>query len=136
VVDFEGLSRERYERATPEERLRIDVARERARVEVERPRVDVPALRTDCFTGKEREVAVTLLVKPGHDGALYVFIDRGGPTGYESAEYSRLFAPGDARDWAACHGTQGRWDALVVPSSSLKTAHDFFEPLRKGGVLV
>jgi hypothetical protein len=134
-MDFEKLNRERYEKASPDERARIDKNEEDRRVELARPRIDVAAVRTDCFDGREKEVTVTLLVRLAHEGRYYLFIDRGGPTGYESAEYDRLYREGEEGGWNACSGTKGRWDRLVVPRSSLRIAYAFFEPLRKDGKL-
>jgi hypothetical protein len=134
-MDFEKLYEESYAKATPSERARMDKAEEDRRVELARPRIDVAAIRTDCFSGQERQVTVTLLVKTGNDGCHYVFIDRGGPTGYESAQYDRLYREGEESGWNACSGTKGRWDRLVVPRSSLRIAYAFFEPLRKDGKL-
>jgi hypothetical protein len=135
MVDFDKLAREHYERATLEERQRIDAARERERVEAARPRIRVAAERTNLSTGVVRQVEVTLVVRPSvalnHE--LFVHVE-GGPTGHESASYERLFEE-DGRDWCACTGTEGRWDRLVLSAASLRQAREFFEPRRRAGEL-
>jgi hypothetical protein len=130
MVDFERLARERYDRYTPEERAWADSARERRRVDEGRSRVQVVAERTSCTSGAMKSVDVTLVVRPSSRGALYLHVE-GGPTGYESMPYENLKTAVAAEGWAACNGTQGRWDRLFVPRASLKMALDFFEPLHQ-----
>lgn len=130
MVDFAKLSRERYERAAPEERERIDRAREERRVDEARPRVTVGAVRTSCLTGVDRVVQIVLVVRPGRsDGKDWFFIDEGGVTGYESIPVEAVArAVDEGRGWEACHGTEGRWDGMVVPVESLRAARDALAP--------
>jgi len=48
----------------------------------------------------------------------FIFVIKGGVTGYESFYiymYPHLFNS----DWCACAGTEGRWDQLVIPRSEM-----------------
>src|SRR5262249_29944504 len=119
---------ERYECATPEERVRIDAVRHERAIDCARPRVKVPALRTDAWTGVEREVEITLVIRPSasRPDEQWLFIDDGGVTGYESMRAERIHEiVDDTREgagWCACMGTKERWDKLFVPASSLRKA--------------
>jgi len=83
--------------------------------------ITVKGIRTNCFSGKSNEVEVDCEKK--HNTFLdsdWVWIVRGGVTGYESIEVSKLQACKDSmKDWVACSGTKGVWDNLVIPISEV-----------------
>lgn len=113
--------REHYERASPDERARIDEARREREADKARPRHRVLADRYCCFTGAKATSEIVLVVRPGHGGEPWVHVEKGGPTGYESirlAGVDEAIAKGVG--WEACFGTKGRYDRLVVPLESLR----------------
>lgn len=129
MIDFEELSRKLYEGAAPDERARIDRARREREEDLARPRARVAATRTSCLTGDKHEVEIVLVVRPGSDGKPWLFVDEGGPTGYESIPFEVLDrAIDENKPWAACMGTQGRWDGLEVGVESLRAARAALGP--------
>lgn len=125
MIDFAKLAREHYENASPEVRARIDEARRERAIDLARPRAVVKAIRKNCITGEEREIDIMLVVRPGYDEKQWLCIEQGGSTGYESIPFDRLDEAIEAgKGWAACFGTDGRWDALTVPVESLRLARE------------
>lgn len=125
-MDFEKLSRELYEKATPEERARMDRRAAELAEDEARPRVTVDAVRTNCHTGEVKTAwPIVLVVRPGFGDQDWLFIDGGGVTGYESIPVTSVEdAIRQGKAWSACHGTEGRWDGLLVPVESLRAARD------------
>jgi hypothetical protein len=96
--------------------------------------VEVKAERTDAWTGAVSEGVCRLEIRDGHDKKPWIYITRGGVTGYESLSVESFLkrdrCDPDACDksWNACWGTEKRWDGLVVP------AREFHRALKELGV--
>jgi hypothetical protein len=84
--------------------------------------VEIKAIRTDCFTGRSREVTIGAYAKastsPHMNGEVYLHLD-GGPTGYESMPAHALDHAIEGGGWTACMGTDRRWDQLKVSAEEL-----------------
>ena len=72
-------------------------------------------IRTDCTTGKSREVELTWKVV---DGDFYIL---NGPTGYEGFRVTDTSIKNlsSRTHWIACMGTTGLWDRLEVYSEEV-----------------
>lgn len=92
----------------------------------EHPRFQVAAVRTHCVTRVEQECEVTVEVRPvEHQDRMFLYVVAGGVTGYESADWQQMQDDSTVEGWpgwAACAGTPGRWDRLVLDPESLRTA--------------
>jgi len=87
--------------------------------------VRIKGIRTNCITGEEKEVIITL-EKYYHASNLnswWVRIIKGGVTGYESLEVSRMAF---SRGWLACGGTKDRWDRLYIPADQMQKLEPIF----------
>ena len=77
--------------------------------------------RTNCRTDKQVTMKVLVNKKESstYPGEWWVWIIKGGVTGYESMRVDsvREFTFGG---WSACAGTKGRWDALFLPAESMQ----------------
>ena len=94
-------------------------------------KIAVPAKRT-LLVGRseiEEEIIVHITVEEyDEDGEYVLRIADGGVTGYESYCLDENTVERNmGRDWIACMGTNGRWDRLVVPWSSMKTVYEYFD---------
>ncbi len=94
----------------------------------------ITGIRTDCFTGKDKEVQVKYYIKLGAFFRLWFYIERGGITGHESFEFN----PNTNRSvrekgWSACAGMGGKYDRLFIPASEMNEAiTDIEEQLQEG----
>ena len=69
--------------------------------------------RTNCTTGEKK--TVDLFVELRYSKSLdtwWLHIVRGGVTGYESIELSKIVECKEG--WHACAGTKGQWDTLFI----------------------
>ena len=88
-------------------------------------KVKVNAVRTNCITGEEKEVIVTLekyfYMQPLNEW--WVCIIGGGVTGFESFKVKgNDFSTG----WLACTGTKDRWDELYIPAEEMQKLEPIF----------
>lgn len=82
--------------------------------------VEVLAFRTDCCTNLKKETTV-LVKKYFNDGLKnwWIRLKKGGVTGYESIEISKIPERLD-EGWLACMGTSKLWDELFLPGDSMQ----------------
>jgi len=88
----------------------------------------VNGTRTDCSTGEVKKVSLhlTLDKSPLEPNKKPIVTLHGGVTGYESFylnDYAMewLSAP-EVEQWAACMGTKGRYDELLIPTTEMRKA--------------
>ena len=74
----------------------------------------ISAKRTNCTTGETVDTQQPYLIEPRGDEGRLVFQLLEGPTGYESWYIESLLKDPYEGWWAACAGTKGRWDKLMV----------------------
>lgn len=82
--------------------------------------VEVRAFRTDCCTGLKKETMV--LVKKYYStelGSWWIRLIKGGVTGHESIEISKIPERLD-EGWFACMSTSNKWDELFLPGDSMR----------------
>ena len=87
--------------------------------------VRIKGIRTNCITGEEKEVIVTLekyfYMQPLNEW--WVRIIGGGVTGFESFKVKgNDFSTG----WLACAGTKDRWDELYIPAEEMQKLEPIF----------
>lgn len=75
---------------------------------------------------RDVEIAVSIFPKGDRPNSTFKIVD-GGVTGFEACYMDDRFVNGTAaEDWSACWGTEGRWDALIVPAAEMRRAWDHF----------
>ena len=79
----------------------------------------VKARRIDCMTTQSKTVNLEVEVKYSETlKAYWVYITKGGVTGFESLSVKNMCA--GKGGWWACAGTKGRWDSLYVPADQIE----------------
>ena len=70
--------------------------------------------RTHHTTGEEKTVELFVELRYSKSlGTWWLYIIKGGVTGYESISVDALMKQ-DGDGWFACAGTKGRWDTLFI----------------------
>lgn len=89
--------------------------------------LDVRAERTSCVEGGQTYMTTIHIELDFHKelNSYWVHITKGGITGYESVEVSRVKEMTDG--WSACNGTKDKWDALFLPAESMKEIQEWLE---------
>ncbi|MFG6094311.1 hypothetical protein SPB21_03630 [Leptothoe sp. ISB3NOV94-8A] len=74
----------------------------------------ISAKRTCCSTGVESDEQVPYIIEraPGSEDLVFRLLK--GSTGWEAFYAKDLLARSCADWWAACFGTPGRWDRLMI----------------------
>ncbi|NMG15756.1 hypothetical protein [Aromatoleum bremense] len=83
--------------------------------------IQVKLIRVDRFSGKTCEGVGELSIRKDEKG-VYVYMTKGGETGFESFSLTPRQKV-TLHDWCACMGRRGEYDTVTVPKDEMERAY-------------